>query len=34
MEFHNQALDKQNILLETLGFEGLVALDVKGIFWH
>ncbi|MFD2903202.1 PAS domain S-box protein [Sphingobacterium anhuiense] len=30
MEFHNQALDKQNILLETLGFEGLVALDYEG----
>lgn len=30
MEFHNQALDKQNILLETLGFEGLVALDCEG----
>ena len=30
MEFHNQALDKQNIFLETLGFEGLVALDYEG----
>lgn len=30
MEFHNHALDKQKTLLETLGFEGLVALDYEG----
>lgn len=30
MELHNQALDNQNILQETLGFEGLIALDHKG----
>lgn len=30
MELHNQATDKQNTILETLGFEGLVALDGEG----